>query len=99
MEIEYIPLSEIVEADVNPKDHDIGQIYQSIKRFGFTQPIMMNENTGKLLAGHGRLQTLQTMKQAGEKVPSRIKEKGSEWLVPVLKGISFAFVGLNKTFF
>ena len=37
------------------------QIYQSIKRFGFTQPIMMNENTGKLLAGHGRLQTLQQM--------------------------------------
>ena len=43
--VEYLPLSEIVEADNNPKDHDIGQIYQSIKRFGFTQPIMMNENT------------------------------------------------------
>ena len=88
--VEYLPLSEIVEADNNPKDHDIGQIYQSIKRFGFTQPIMMNENTGKLLAGHGRLQTLQTMKQSGEKVPNRIKEdKNGEWLVPVLKGISF----------
>ena len=89
IQVEYLPLSEIVGADINPKDHDIGQIYQSIKRFGFTQPIMMNENTGKLLAGHGRLQTLQTMKQAGEKVPTRIKEKGEEWLVPVLKGISF----------
>ena len=87
--VEYVPLSEIVEADSNPKDHDIGQIYQSIKRFGFTQPIMMNENTGKLLAGHGRLQTLQQMKQAGEKTPKRIKEKDKEWLVPVLKGISF----------
>ena len=89
IEIQYLPLSEIVEADSNPKDHDIGQIYQSIKRFGFTQPIMMNENTGKLLAGHGRLQTLQQMKQAGEKTPNRIKEKDDEWLVPVLKGISF----------
>ena len=89
IEIEYLPLSEIVEADSNPKDHDIGQIYQSIKRFGFTQPIMMNENTGKLLAGHGRLQTLQQMKQASEKTPNRIKEKDDEWLVPVLKGISF----------
>lgn len=89
IEVQYIPLSEIVEADINPKDHDIGQIYQSIKRFGFTQPIMMNENTGKLLAGHGRLQTLQQMKQGGEKVPARIKEKDGEWLVPVLKGISF----------
>lgn len=89
IQVEYMPLSEIVQADTNPKDHDIGQIYQSIKRFGFTQPIMMNENTGKLLAGHGRLQTLQTMQQAGEKVPARIKEKDGEWLVPVLKGISF----------
>ena len=87
--VEYLPLSEIVEADKNPKDHDIGQIYQSIKRFGFTQPIMMNENTGKLLAGHGRLQTLQQMKQGGEKVPARIKEKDGQWLVPVLKGIAF----------
>ena len=89
IEVQYIPLSEIVQADTNPKDHDIGAIYQSIKRFGFTQPIMMNENTGKLLAGHGRLQTLQTLKDAGEKVPNRIKEKDGEWLVPVLKGISF----------
>lgn len=89
IQVEYLPLSEIVGADINPKDHDIGQIYQSIKRFGFTQPIMMNENTGKLLAGHGRLQTLQQMKQGGEKVPNRIKEKDGEWLVPVLKGISF----------
>jgi len=89
IEVQYIPLSEIVQADINPKDHDIGQIYQSIKRFGFTQPIMMNENTGKLLAGHGRLQTLQQMKQGGEKIPNRIKEKDGEWLVPVLKGISF----------
>ena len=89
IEVEYLPLSEIVQADINPKDHDIGAIYQSIKRFGFTQPIMMNEKTGKLLAGHGRLQTLQTLKDAGEKVPNRIKEKDGEWLVPVLKGISF----------
>tara|TARA_B100000029_G_scaffold244675_2_gene241822 strand:+ start:4699 stop:5343 length:645 start_codon:yes stop_codon:yes gene_type:complete len=89
IKIDYVPLSEIVGADDNPKDHDIGQIYQSIKRFGFTSPVMMNENTGKLLAGHGRLETLQTMKSAGEKAPDRIKEEDGEWLVPVLKGISF----------
>jgi len=90
IQVEYIPLTDIVGADNNPKDHDIGQIYQSIKRFGFTQPIMMNENTGKLLAGHGRLQTLQQMKDGGEKLPKRIKEgEDGNWLVPVLKGISF----------
>jgi len=89
VKVEYMPLDEIVEADVNPKDHDVGQIYQSIKRYGFNQTISINEATGKLLAGHGRLKTLQTMKNAGEKVPNRIKEKDGVWLVPVLRGISF----------
>ena len=45
IKIEYVPLSEVVGADSNPKDHDIGQIYQSIKRFGFTSPVMMNKIT------------------------------------------------------
>jgi hypothetical protein len=95
IEIEYIDLDDIIEADSNPKDHDIGVIYQSIKRFGFNNPIMLNEATGKLLAGHGRLQTLKMMKDNGEPAPDRINvEKDLEddriefWYVPVLKGVS-----------
>jgi len=95
IEIEYIDLDDIIEADDNPKDHDIGVIYQSIKRFGFNNPIMLNEATGKLLAGHGRLQTLKMMKDNGEPAPDRINvEKDLEddriefWYVPVLKGVS-----------
>ena len=89
--VEYVALSEIVGADVNPKDHDIGQIYQSMKRFGFTSPIMMNEKTGKLLAGHGRLETLAMFKKGGDTPPERIRvrEEDGEWLVPVLRGINF----------
>ena len=95
IEIEYIDLDDIIEADDNPKDHDIGVIYQSIKRFGFNNPIMLNEATGKLLAGHGRLQTLKMMKDNGESAPDRINvEKDLDddriefWYVPVLKGVS-----------
>ena len=89
--VEYIALGEIVGADVNPKDHDIGQIYQSMKRFGFTSPVMLNEKTGKLLAGHGRLETLAMFKRSGDKPPERIRvrEEDGEWLVPVLRGINF----------
>ena len=89
--VEYVALSEIIGADVNPKDHDIGQIYQSMKRFGFTSPIMMNEITGKLLAGHGRLETLAMFKKGGDTPPDRIRvrEEDGEWLVPVLRGINF----------
>lgn len=88
IEIEYIDLDDIIEADDNPKDHDIGVIYQSIKRFGFNNPIMINEATGKLLAGHGRLQTLKMMKDNGESAPDRVEVDDNVWKVPVLKGVS-----------
>ena len=93
--VEYINLNDIVEADSNPKDHDLGVLYQSMQRFGFTNPIIMNESTGKLLAGHGRLQTLQMMKDNGEDAPKRIDvvkdiedDRIETWYVPVLYGVS-----------
>ena len=88
LEVIYIDLDEIIEADNNPKDHDLGVIYQSINRFGFTNPIMLNEATGKLLAGHGRLQALKLIKDANEPVPDRIVEEDGRWMVPVIKGIN-----------
>ena len=86
--VEYIDLDTIVEADTNPKDHDLGVIYQSISRFGFNNPIIVNEHTEKLLVGHGRLQALKMMRDNGEMVPKRIQEKDGCWLVPVIKGIN-----------
>ena len=93
--IKYENLDDIIQADTNPKDHDLGVLYQSMKRFGFTNPIIINESTGKLLAGHGRLQTLKMMRDNGEKAPDRIEvelDTGDEtieyWYVPVLYGVS-----------
>ena len=88
LEVQYIDLEEIIEADNNPKDHDLGVIYQSINRFGFTNPIMLNEATGKLLAGHGRLQALKLIKDANDPIPDRIVEEDGRWMVPVIKGIN-----------
>ena len=93
--VKYENLDDIIQADTNPKDHDLGVLYQSMKRFGFTNPIIVNESTGKLLAGNGRLQTLQMMRDNGEKAPDRIEvevDTGDEtienWYVPVLYGVS-----------
>tara|TARA_Y100000004_G_scaffold71709_1_gene80588 strand:+ start:2242 stop:2913 length:672 start_codon:yes stop_codon:yes gene_type:complete len=95
LELKYENLDDIIGADNNPKDHDLGVLYQSMKRFGFTNPIIMNESTGKLLAGHGRLQTLKMLRDNGEKAPDRIQvevdtgDKNIEyWYVPVLYGVS-----------
>ena len=87
--VEYIPLSDINPADKNPKDHDIGQIYLSMKRHGFVNLPLINSATDKLLAGHGRLETLQAIKQEGEWVPDRIKVRDDgEWLVPCMVGVN-----------
>ena len=91
IKVEYLPLYDIKVADLNPKDHDIGEIYTSIKRFGFTEPIIKNEKTGKLVAGHGRLETLQILeKEDITKPPLNINlDEEGNWLVPVVTGVSF----------
>lgn len=89
LRIEWVKLSEIVRWPRNPKDHDLGLIYQSISRFGFIQPLLLDEESGKLVAGHGRLDTLLMKAKAGEKPPAGIKVEGDEWMVPVIRGIAF----------
>lgn len=87
--VEYMPLGKIVRAARNPKDHDLGTLHDSFVRFGFTQPLLINETTGRLVAGEGRTNTLQSLKAAGERPPGRIVERDGEWYVPVLRGIAF----------
>lgn len=89
LRIEYVSLSELKRAFRNPKDHDIGAIDASMDRFGFTTPIAVNEGTGRLVAGHGRLDTLQQRKASGLPAPRRIREENGEWKVPVLRGLAF----------
>ena len=91
IKVTYIPLKEVEVADVNPKDHDIGDIYASMKRFGFTEPIIKNEATGKLVAGHGRLETLKILEKENiTKPPKNIDlDPDGNWLVPVITGVSF----------
>ena len=56
LRIEYAPLADLIAAKHkrNPKDHDIGAISRSVNRFGFTAPVIIDERTGYLAAGHGR---------------------------------------------
>jgi ParB-like chromosome segregation protein Spo0J len=88
--IELVALDKINEAVANPKDHDLDGIVASLRRFGFVEPMVMNETTGRLVAGHGRTEALKMMKQVGEPAPERIVAKNGSWLVPVLRGIRFA---------
>lgn len=87
--IEYIQLEEVLRWPRNPKTHDEAGMDASLERFGFVQPLIIDETTKQLVAGHGRLEALQRRKAAGKSPPSRIVKKGDGWMVPVVRGITF----------
>lgn len=88
--IEYVPLDELMGWERNPKDHDLPSIQKSIKRFGFTSPVLVDERTKRIVAGHGRVDSLRALQSSGEAPPLRVViSDDGRWLVPVLRGISF----------
>lgn len=88
--IEYMKLADLERAPRNPKEHDLGAIHQSINKRGFVMPILVDERTGRIVAGHGRLDALLQKEKAGETAPNQIEvDKNGAWLVPVVRGVGF----------
>jgi hypothetical protein len=70
MEIKYKKVSELIPYINNTRTHDDNQVQQiasSIKEFGFTNPILIDE-LGGIIAGHGRLMGAKLLKL--EEVPT-----------------------------
>jgi len=86
--IERVALSEVRRWAKNPKKHR-PEIGASIARFGFVAPLVVDERTGELVEGHGRLEVLKKMRDAGNAPPARIGTEGADWQVPVLRGLAF----------
>jgi len=79
---DQIQLSKAVGLKRNPKDHNIGEINTSVSRFGFLERVLINELTGHIISGHGRIEALRNMKVKGGAPPENITVEGNEWLVP-----------------
>lgn len=80
---DYFPLQTILSLPDNAKEHDVGDIISGIQTHGFLHMIIVNEATGHLLAGHGRVKALRAIKAAGGPRPRYIMEgAGGTWLVP-----------------
>jgi ParB-like chromosome segregation protein Spo0J len=82
-----IALSEVQKLERNPKRHDLESMSASMKRFGFIDRIVINEVTGHLIAGHGRIDALLARKETGEAPPEgimieRTEDGYEEWLIP-----------------
>jgi DNA modification methylase len=82
LEITYLPLASLKPAPRNARTHSrkqIGQIADSIKTFGWTNPILISDE-GHIIAGHGRvaaarllgLREVPTLRLSGL-TPSQIK--------------------------
>lgn len=70
LKIEYIAVGELRAYDKNARTHSpdqVAQIVASINEFGFTNPVLIDENN-ELIAGHGRTQAAQSMGM--EEVPA-----------------------------
>lgn len=91
LRIEYLPLAELARWPGNPKEHADGAIAASISRFGFRDPLAIDETTGRLIAGHGRLSVLERAHASGQPAPQFVQVRpDGMWLIPVTRGGSFA---------
>lgn len=85
--LEYQRLDDVRPAPRNPKNHHEDDLDGSVERFGFVEPILLDERTGRLVVGHGRLESLQRKKAAGADHPEGVTvNKDGDWLLPVVRG-------------
>ena len=89
IKIEYMPIEELKRWPENPKNHNIDAIQRSMRAFGYVSPIIVDESTNTIIAGHGRLEALSRLKKLGATPPDGIKVNGDRWLVPVVCGVKF----------
>ena len=55
-QIEYVSVDKLIPFAKNSRTHDdaqVAQIAASIREFGFTNPVLIDEDSG-IIAGHGR---------------------------------------------
>jgi hypothetical protein len=79
-------LDDVKGALTNPKGHAEADLAASLERFGFTEPPLLDERTGRLVVGHGRLDALRARRDRGEEPPDGIVKRDGTWFVPVQRG-------------
>ena len=88
--LDTVPLSHLRPDPRNPRTHKAAELRKSFGRFGYTNPIMLDERTGLIAAGHGRYELLTAMKAEGVAPPEGViceyDDEGEEWYVPVVRG-------------
>lgn len=103
--VKQLPLDDLRPNPNNPKRHANDTIRQSISRFGFVEPVVQDQRTGYTISGHGRIETLTAMRDAGDHPPEGVTVTKGVWKVPTIVSWSStsdaeaeaALVALNRT--
>ena len=77
------PLDSLKPNPANPKEHDLGAIIEAIRVHGFVDAPVIDDRTGRILGGHGRVEALKAMQKDGQPPPRGILKGDKDWLVPV----------------
>lgn len=87
--IEYMAIEDLLPDLRNPKRHRLDLIDGSYDEFGYVEPVTLDERTGMLLAGHGRVEQLAGRRLDGKEPPEgvKVREDGA-WTLPVVRGVA-----------
>lgn len=86
---EYLPVADLQPALRNAKDHDQAALGSSVEAFGMVEPVVMDERTGRLLAGHGRVEYLLRLQAEGADPPDGVLvADDGRWTWLVVRGIA-----------
>lgn len=84
---EYMPVADLEPAPTNAKAHDQAALATSVSTFGYMEPVVLDERTGRLVAGHGRTEHLRELQAAGQPAPEGVLvDAAGTWLVLVARG-------------
>ncbi len=59
--VEVVPLSELAEHPDNFREHDVGSIAESIRRFGVWRALVVQRSTGYVIVGNGEMKALEAL--------------------------------------
>lgn len=67
--------------DRNPRRHDLEAIAASLGKYGYGSPILIDDTSGRIAAGHGVLAAMLIDQADGRKAPRRVTVVGDQWQV------------------
>jgi hypothetical protein len=90
LEVFYVPVSQVIRWEDNPKLHDLGAIINSIELNGFRDPPSYDATLDALVEGNGRATALDMMERQARNVPRGIltHNETGVWYMPINFGIN-----------